>query len=505
MNSLTFDAVSNLWVDGDGGSYIKCEFDPYNPHYIYISADCWETEYNGTRHWIDWGEFTLPDAMGREARGAVLTALTRRSPGWLSAARLALVRLTSAARPGWRSFADVSMDDWARVWVDATESSAHTLRTIYRLVQEQTGDEQMLPRVFELDAWHCGARRLLRDVLRWDAHCGALTAAELELVRRRIQTRPTSETTLSHGVRVYGWLLLETGKRPLQVARLPPDCLHLVSHAGVDEWFIDVPPAKRQTGRATRRWPISARLATEVALYSARPEVGVLQKRFGRLIALDTPTTRVGRQMSTNKIGGMFRSWFAREQLVSPRTGKLLHLAQYRLRHTVATRMAAHGASRGEIQHVLEHDSPFSSSAYIAAVGSELAPAMERADRQLGGLFAQLADAFFAGTIAAAVGNQPIFLPMVEPMPMMVGSCGLDTRVEGTCAKHPFFACYNGCGHFLAWRDAPHERALAFVEAEMRRWSDAEGHGQRSRLVENLERVHRAISDVIEQIARENR
>ena len=47
--------------------------------------------------------------------------------------------------------------------------------------------------------------------------------------------------------------------------------------------------------------------------------------------------------------------------------------------------------------------------AYIDAVASELLPAIERADRALGGLFAGLNAAFFQGVVVPALGEKDVY------------------------------------------------------------------------------------------------
>ena len=165
--------------------------------------------------------------------------------------------------------------------------------------------------------------------------------------------------------------------------------------------------------------------------------------------------------------------------------------------------MALQGVPRDEIQEVLEHDSPYSADAYIQAVGSDLMPALERAtDRGVGKVFAELHHIyFFKGAIVDKVGSKTVHIPVVVEnvaAPAVVGSCGKD----GACKKHPFWACYNGCPHFLAWRDGPHRTSLEFVESELKRWSDVEGGKERSKLGKDFDRVGAAIHEVIAQIER---
>lgn len=162
--------------------------------------------------------------------------------------------------------------------------------------------------------------------------------------------------------------------------------------------------------------------------------------------------------------------------------------------------MALQGVPRAVIQEALEHDSPLSADAYIQAVGAELLPVVERAsERGIGHVFEAIAGRyFFKGEIQDALGPRPILIPVVleNRPPAVVGSCGKD----GQCPKHPFWACYNGCPNFLAWREANHRAALDFVQNELDRWSHAEGGKARSKLYKDFERIATAIVEVMVQI-----
>ena len=155
------------------------------------------------------------------------------------------------------------------------------------------------------------------------------------------------------------------------------------------------------------------------------------------------------------------------------------------------------GTPRGEIQTIFEHDDPTSAQAYIDAVASELLPAIERADRALGGLFAGLNAAFFQGVVVPAVGEKQILVPDFHSgAPAVVGSCGSN----GACPTHPFWACYGGCPHFQAWRNGDHSASMKYVQREHERWSHAEAGKERSKLGKDFEQVYAGIKDVITAI-----
>jgi len=195
------------------------------------------------------------------------------------------------------------------------------------------------------------------------------------------------------------------------------------------------------------------------------------------------------------------QTWAEHQGMVSPRTHGRIHLTPYRIRHTGATTLALQGAPRDQIQEILEHDSPASADAYIQAVGSDLMPALERSTgRGVGEVFSELRRAyFFKGTVTDQVHERPVHIPDLGKgvaTPAVVGSCGKNSA----CTEHPFWACYDGCPHFLAWRDGPHERSLEYVESELERWGRAEGGKERSKLGKDFDRVGAAIREVIGQV-----
>ncbi|MCF5564483.1 tyrosine-type recombinase/integrase, partial [Pseudomonas sp. PA-3-5D] len=172
-----------------------------------------------------------------------------------------------------------------------------------------------------------------------------------------------------------------------------------------------------------------------------------------------------------------------------------LILTPYRIRHSGATQMAAQGASRDEIQYVLEHDSVHAADAYIDCLASEFCPLLERANRKLGGIFSELNGLFFAGQLGHKSSGMPILIPVVN-QPAIVGECGK----SGSCGHHPFFNCYNGCRYFIAWRNADHKKSLDYLESELERWGRAEGGKERSKILKELERVYQAVNDVMARI-----
>ncbi len=343
-----------------------------------------------------------------------------------------------------------------------------------------------------IGSWNCKKnRKLYRNLLSWHPEFGAMTASEFETVRIEVSSRPQDESWNGSYIRILLWICTETLKRPGQILEMESDALSKVeNHDGSVSYFLTVPKSKRQLGRASEKWPITNALAADISKFSENLDVKGAQRQCNRLLVSvraspDKPGYSL--QLSINR-------WVRSRKIFSHRTGELMHLTPTRIRHSGATALALRGMPVPQIQYILEHDSPDSCYVYIDAIGSELCPLIEKVDRKLGGIFTGLLESYFLGHVEDG-GGIPILIPLVE-MPAVVGGCS--SKI--TCTKHPFFSCYNGCRHFIAWRKADHSRALDYIQAELDRWRSAEGLYDRSKSINDFERVYAAIVAVINRI-----
>jgi len=236
--------------------------------------------------------------------------------------------------------------------------------------------------------------------------------------------------------------------------------------------------------------------------FSSIPSVNDLQQRYDRFWVIDCPSLHQYKVVSSASAKGLLQAYVKKSlKLISPRTNESLHITPTRIRHTGATRLAYSGVSSDIISEILEHDDPSSCKAYIDAVGSELCTSIDRADRNMGGLFMQLNKAYFQGNIVDELTDQPIVLPdFSENTPLFVGSCARNSCVDGQCETHPFVSCYNGCPSFLAWRKADHNKALAYAEKEIERWDQASGHAAQSSTIKEFEELRENILNVMNKI-----
>lgn len=487
--------------------YIECLFSAGTRITIDVKSPRWVAVYRGVEYSLDWNALAFPAALKVQFQAIVARRMVRNSPRYLSRVELSLRDFLVAAKGCnlRKGFSSMSISDWIRVWTILNTTQRSTVRALYLELAEgrKAGADLVVAR--EMQRWKARDVHPMSNVLRWDQRSGALTSAEMQVVRSAFRVPIDGETDEDCAVRMIGWILLETLKRAEQVLSMEANALHVISAAREPiEYFLSVPKAKAQSSRPSQLWQVSEDLGRAIQSFSGRPRIKALQRRFNRLLVVPIPNksepawTKHG-QVSGWLAGSSLREWIKRRGLTSSRTSELLHVTPLRIRHTGATQMAMQGVARETIQEILEHDSPFSAQAYIDAVGSELLPALERADRSLGEQFKELRGAFFNGAISSALGKgRLIQIPIKAEVPAIVGRCGKD----GRCRKHPFIACYDGCHNFVAWKEADHRRALSYVEDEFKRWSRAEGGKEKSKLVSDFSRVAASIREVIANVER---
>tara|TARA_R110002049_G_scaffold191082_2_gene360001 strand:+ start:888 stop:2150 length:1263 start_codon:yes stop_codon:yes gene_type:complete len=335
---------------------------------------------------------------------------------------------------------------------------------------------------------------LLPAVRRWDTNRGALTTSELENFRAHLVVRDADETDHAHFVRVYLRTAVAVGKRSVQLLHALPDALQSIDGDPRFQKFIVIPGGKGQRNEKPGYWPISDDLYDDLETFAKRPAVAEAQAHFGYFFV--TPVNSQSRHDGPRHAGStqiLIKEWIERSNIISPRTGKILKVTTSRLRHSVATQMAKKGYSKGDIQAMLEHQSEGAALAYLDAVGNDMTPAIERVDEALGGIFTNVSNAFFKGTIIDRP-NGKTSKPVVRPDPLniaVVGQCGSTTA----CPKHPFFSCYNGCPYFLKFRDTDEKENRAFIEKEYQRWRDAEPSATHSKAVDDFARIDQAMRE----------
>lgn len=496
-----YDAGNNVWKNESGRIFIKNVFDPDIPVFVDITGDLWSFVYLGEGY-IQWNDLSLPDSIESAFKVAIKSKLKSVSYGYLNKCRLMLSEFSKLLKPERQSLSEITMSEINSIWKKMSPNYRAFFRELYTYLAdiEESGASYVI--ASKLQGMKARSEvRSLKDVLNWHPTRGALTQDEEKILRNAIEVKHI-ENPKTYGIRLFCWLLIATLKRGKQIRELKSDCLKTIAGKGKNDYFVEVKPVKGQTGDPMRLWSIPELLYQEMKRYSSIPEVNELQQRYDRFWVLDCPSLHHYGVVDAASAKSSLQLYIKKTlKLISPRTSLPLHLTPTRIRHTGATRLAYSGVSRDIIAEILEHDGPHSCQAYIDAVGSELCPSLEKADRNMGSLFTQLNQAYFKGTIVKELTEQPIILPdFSAPNPLFVGSCGRNTCSEGRCTKHPFVGCYNGCTSFLAWREADHRRALAFADKELKRWSEARGNHDQVSTIKEYEELKENILLVIKRI-----
>jgi integrase len=306
---------------------------------------------------------------------------------------------------------------------------------------------------------------------------GPFSEAEMQRLLAAVHARKSSDQD-----RALVMLHLELGANPHALVRLANrDFIRVETQHGTF-YQLDVPRVKKHSAlRETKRRPISSRLGELLAhLQMGEPEDGLLN-----WLSTDLPL---------QDIRARLRCFVAENDIHSPRTGELLHITSRRFRHTLATRLAAEGASRYHIAEVLDHSDLQHVEVYIEttpAIADRFAAATDQ-------VMEPLVRRFLGTLVEATDGPQvPAQSPHL-PLPMLkvggVGTCGRNIEREGLCRLFPPLSCYL-CPSFAAWRSGPHQELLASMDAFL----DANLNRVDERILRQLDEVRSAIAEVIAQ------
>lgn len=501
MADKRFDSATGLWHDEEGGLYVENRWKSDTPLFIRVDGESWETRHQGVTHTLNWNKLPLSPSMIAASKILLIRLMRRHAPIYLSTARKMLDQLGTceALRIGDLGALDRGQTHALMLSLKIREQSAFREWYTHWASHGDAGADPHIARSLSFTRLNT-ENNALENVRTWDPHKGALTTSELEVLRQRVDDTSRDANLHEHFARLFLRIVLSLGKRPSQILLIQQDGLVKL---GLDEqwaYCLRVPGVKSQTNEKPEDWPISQALVEDIQAYCAQPGVREAQEHYGHLMVKPVRSySRKDGNLSSGRMNTLIDEWMQRHGPQSPRTQQALQVTSTRLRHTVATQMVRRGYHLDDIRSLLEHKSQNAVLSYVDAVGSDLAPALERVDVKLGGVFSDLQNAFFKGTLtsrAAGMGDVPILIPDDNPQPAIIGGCGLGK----VCPKNPFFACYDGCPHFLAFREGDHARSLRFFETEEDRWAKAEGLAVHSKVREDFARKARAVQEVIEII-----
>lgn len=488
---------SDTYLDSKGQEHIRCRWKTSNPLFINISRPTWTARHLGTQHTLNWDTINLSPQLLMASKEVIKKKLKKHSPGYLGMARNLLNKLQQIEALQTSDFSNISLTQTHKIMQSLPLDKQSTFREWYTdwAKNKEAGANPDIAHSLQ-DTRITRHRNQHEFVRQWHPTKGALTTSELEVLRQRVEDTTQDKTVYEHFCRLFLRTCLSLGKRPSQILSITQDGIISMDHDSEWSHCLRIPGIKHQTNEDTTDWPISPSLHQDIKDYSKCEGVAEAQEHFGHLFV--TPLRKDSRKegmISIAKVEALLTIWFKHNAPISPRTKEPLVVTPTRLRHTLATQMVKKGYHLDDVRSLLEHKGKRAVQSYVDAVGSDLAPALERVNTRLGGVFSDISDAFFKGRISSSSESAalpPILVPDVK-QPAVVGACGLGKP----CPKTPFFACYDGCPNFVAFREGDHHKSLAFLEAEENRWAASEHSKTNSKIRSDIARMAKAVQDVL--------
>lgn len=164
--------------------------------------------------------------------------------------------------------------------------------------------------------------------------------------------------------------------------------------------------------------------------------------------------------MTSGGISRLIGAFVKRHNIISPRTGELMHVTPRRLRYTLATGLAAEGVSKLELARILDHTDTQHVSVYFEMAGK----IVEHLDKATAKGFSRYLD-FFKGKLIdsdkEAINGEKndkhlMFVDEGNPgNQSSIGVCG----ESSVCHLDPPYSCYL-CPKFQPYRHADHDHVL---------------------------------------------
>lgn len=408
--------------------------------------------------------------------------------------RLAVYYLTIYLRiTGATEFTELGFLTLKWSWQSEHEWKLNTLRGFIRQMRYLELDGNIDERVYKLtDQWRLAGTNKGVPVLSLDPETGPFSSMEFEAVGLSAAHRYAEGVLSTEG---YAIILLfkATGRRPEQIASLKIKDLSITSkHTGQPIYVINVPRSKQRCGR----------FRTEFRAVGLVKDVGhILEQHIKELIAgvrfqlgrkltpseqeqlplfLTKESIRTMKNLSEENLMSFLKSELVHLRsmtlsgrlvravsllnVVSERTGQLIHVNPYRFRYTLGTRAAIEGAGVLTIATLLDHSDSQHVSVYVANV-PEYAIEISKIMNQPLARYA----AAFAGVLVEDESEANKENPGATRIPLRekdcdVGSCGSNAF----CQDYAPIACYL-CPKFRPWANAPHHLVLQWLMEERER------------------------------------
>ena len=282
-----------------------------------------------------------------------------------------------------------------------------------------------------------------------DPENGAFTEQELLSIHNGVN-KAFEEGKISLHNYTLIWMLIGTGVRPVQLAKMTVSDVKVYDGPEGKEITLYVPLAKGQKAVVTEKW--QRRCPSVVA------EV---------LLAYLNSTSRSSDMAlfadQSVKITNILRSAFEKIETFSERTEGPIHVTSYRFRYTLGTRAIAQGASDFEVARLLTHRTTWCVQYYRASLPDLQKPIQDALADDMSIFVDAFRGRLIAGPEQASRKEEPeaIIRDFMNLDGSSIGACG--TNAE--CHQHAPVACLT-CPKFEPFESAPWESLLNSLQSE---------------------------------------
>jgi hypothetical protein len=304
-------------------------------------------------------------------------------------------------------------------------------------------------------------------------------------------------------------LVLETGARPSQLVLLEEQSFQVYrAPSGESFYCLDIPRLKQRTvNDYETKWrrisPDLGLVIQELVAHNHQqhgnrgPRMPLLctTKNLNLRKVPEPLKAQYELHLSTDSFSYHLEHYTIAASIISPRTGKLLHLSPLRLRHTFGTRHSEQGTPAKLLAELLDHSHQGSSMYYVKST-SNMVSRLNRAlgdNRQFTGIIHR-----FLGRVEPRTGTESPenVIPGSTPTLKNLGGIGF-CGAGDLCHLYPPLSCYV-CPKFVAWVDGPHQQMLAEIQVHVQ--ALRRSGNPSDRIPHQLTEVMEAIQAVLVQI-----
>lgn len=394
---------------------------------------------------------------------------------------------------GATEFSELALVTFKRSLPKKMEYKLAVVRGFIRQMRYLGLDTHIDDGVYKLtDQWRLSGNEKGVAVLSLDPETGPFSSTEFEAIGLNAAHK-YAEGVLSTEHYTILLLFKSTGRRTEQLASLKiKDCSITRMYTGNPTYVISIPRVKQRGGRfRTKLKPFGlVKTVGQVVEQHIKESIAKVEEQLERkltelernelplFVTSNTIETMkatseedflelLKSELSHIKNSALSRKLIAATNLleiVSERTGQLIHVNPYRFRYTLGTRAAIEGAGTLTIATLLDHTDTQNVHVYVANV-PEFAIEISKIMNQPLARYA----AAFAGTVVKDESEANEENAGATRIPLRekncdVGSCGSNTF----CQDYAPIACYL-CPKFRPWVNAPHQLVLQWLMEERER------------------------------------